>query len=61
MIIRYKSFQVAAISGDARRALEICRRAAENTNYHIKNLGLTPYTDMNGIVLMLLGLVSQIF
>lgn len=30
--------QVAAISGDARRALEICRRAAEISDYHIKKL-----------------------
>lgn len=29
--------QVAAISGDARRALEICRRAAEIADYRIKN------------------------
>lgn len=28
--------QVAAISGDARRALEICRRAAELANYRSK-------------------------
>lgn len=30
--------QVAAISGDARRALEICRRAAEIADYRIKKL-----------------------
>lgn len=30
-------FQVAAISGDARRALEICRRAAEIADYNMKN------------------------
>lgn len=29
-------FQVAAISGDARRALEICRRAADIADYRIK-------------------------
>lgn len=33
-----KSIQVAAISGDARRALEICRRAAEITDYRVKTL-----------------------
>lgn len=33
--------QVAAISGDARRALEICRRAAEIKDYHLKNLNST--------------------
>lgn len=31
-------FQVAAISGDARRALEICRRAAEIADYRTKKL-----------------------
>lgn len=30
--------QVAAISGDARRALEICRRAAELADYRQKQL-----------------------
>ena len=44
----YKSCQVAAISGDARRALEICRRAAEITDYRIKK-SLTSNTSMNGI------------
>lgn len=33
-----KLIQVAAISGDARRALEICRRAAEITDYRMKTL-----------------------
>lgn len=28
--------QVAAMSGDARRALEICRRAAELTDFRLK-------------------------
>ncbi|KAF5447808.1 hypothetical protein F2P56_033330 [Juglans regia] len=36
--IEFASRKVAAISGDARRALEICRRAAEIKDYHIKNL-----------------------
>lgn len=30
--------QVAAVSGDARRALEICRRAAELADYRAKKL-----------------------
>lgn len=29
-------YQVAAMSGDARRALEICRRAAEIADYQLK-------------------------
>lgn len=29
---------MAAVSGDARRALEICRRAAELADYRMKNL-----------------------
>ncbi|XWS52515.1 hypothetical protein CRYUN_Cryun11dG0077100 [Craigia yunnanensis] len=35
--VEFASRKVAAISGDARRALEICRRAAEIADYHIKN------------------------
>ncbi|KAL5984373.1 Origin recognition complex, subunit 1 [Asimina triloba] len=34
--IEFASRKVAAISGDARRALEICRRAAELADYQIK-------------------------
>ncbi|GFY98911.1 origin of replication complex 1B [Actinidia rufa] len=34
--IEFASRKVAAVSGDARRALEICRRAAELTDYRIK-------------------------
>ncbi|KAL5052825.1 hypothetical protein RYX36_033507, partial [Vicia faba] len=34
--------RVAAISGDARRALEICRRAAEIADYRIKKLASNP-------------------
>lgn len=33
--------QVAAMSGDARRALEICRRAAEFADYRVKQSGHT--------------------
>ncbi|XP_050225555.1 origin of replication complex subunit 1B-like [Mercurialis annua] len=36
--IEFASRKVAAISGDARRALEICRRAAEITDYRLKKL-----------------------
>ncbi|KAJ4844010.1 Origin of replication complex subunit 1B [Turnera subulata] len=36
--IEFASRKVAAISGDARRALEICRRAAEIADYQIKKL-----------------------
>ncbi|KAK8630325.1 hypothetical protein V6N13_079123 [Hibiscus sabdariffa] len=35
--VEFASRKVAAISGDARRALEICRRAAEIADYHVKN------------------------
>ncbi|CAM8977022.1 unnamed protein product [Rhodiola kirilowii] len=35
--IEFASRKVAAISGDARRALEICRRAAELADYNAKN------------------------
>ncbi|XAR60383.1 hypothetical protein NMG60_11033733 [Bertholletia excelsa] len=34
--IEFASRKVAAVSGDARRALEICRRAAELTDYRVK-------------------------
>lgn len=33
--------QVAAVSGDARRALEICRRAAEVADYRAKKSQLS--------------------
>ncbi|XP_068641694.1 origin of replication complex subunit 1A-like isoform X2 [Aristolochia californica] len=36
--VEFASRKVAAISGDARRALEICRRAAEIANYRLKQL-----------------------
>ncbi|TYI67465.1 hypothetical protein E1A91_D08G019300v1 [Gossypium mustelinum] len=35
--VEFASRKVAAISGDARRALEICRRAAEIADYNMKN------------------------
>ncbi|GAB2246108.1 hypothetical protein Droror1_Dr00001601 [Drosera rotundifolia] len=35
--VEFASRKVAAVSGDARRALEICRRAAEIKDYHIKH------------------------
>lgn len=60
IILWYKSCQVAAISGDARRALEICRRAAEITDYHLKKqLSLTSNTGMNGINFIQSSLVLQ--
>ncbi|KAL1345252.1 hypothetical protein HN51_019025 [Arachis hypogaea] len=40
--IEFASRKVAAISGDARRALEICRRAAEIADYRIKKLTVNP-------------------
>ncbi|WCJ36901.1 origin recognition complex 1 [Euphorbia peplus] len=42
--IEFASRKVAAISGDARRALEICRRAAEIADYRLKHL--TPKDDL---------------
>jgi len=41
--------QVAAISGDARRALEICRRAAEIADYRMKKLIPNPDLVTAGI------------
>ncbi|OVA02359.1 Bromo adjacent homology (BAH) domain [Macleaya cordata] len=40
--IEFASRKVAAISGDARRALEICRRAAELADYKLKKSSSTP-------------------
>ncbi|KAI3705447.1 hypothetical protein L1987_75685 [Smallanthus sonchifolius] len=42
--IEFASRKVAAVSGDARRALEICRRAAELTDYRVKNSTSLPKT-----------------
>ncbi|KAJ0961169.1 hypothetical protein J5N97_000853 [Dioscorea zingiberensis] len=42
--IEFASRKVAAMSGDARRALEICRRAAELADYRLKQL--PPTTKM---------------
>ncbi|KAJ7947550.1 Origin recognition complex subunit 1 [Quillaja saponaria] len=39
--VEFASRKVAAISGDARRALEICRRAAEIADYRIKKITST--------------------
>ncbi|GER38354.1 origin recognition complex 1 [Striga asiatica] len=39
--IEFASRKVAAVSGDARRALEICRRAAELADYHAKRSPLS--------------------
>ncbi|KAL8241431.1 hypothetical protein R6Q59_014785 [Mikania micrantha] len=43
--IEFASRKVAAVSGDARRALEICRRAAELADYRVKKSTLLPKTD----------------
>ncbi|KAJ1406939.1 Zinc finger, PHD-type [Sesbania bispinosa] len=52
--IEFASRKVAAISGDARRALEICRRAAEIADYRMKEI--TSNTDIDaagkGLVVM---------
>ncbi|XP_050363029.1 origin of replication complex subunit 1A-like [Argentina anserina] len=50
--IEFASRKVAAISGDARRALEICRRAAEITDYRIKKLLSTPNNASEGKALV---------
>jgi len=55
--IEFASRKVAAMSGDARRALEICRRAAEFADYRVKQLqqvGQTPSSESrgNGVVCM---------
>ncbi|KAK1588310.1 hypothetical protein Q3G72_021951 [Acer saccharum] len=46
--VEFASRKVAAISGDARRALEICRRAAEIADYRIKKLTLVPNSASAG-------------
>ncbi|KAE8037143.1 hypothetical protein FH972_009762 [Carpinus fangiana] len=46
--IEFASRKVAAISGDARRALEICRRAAEIKDYNIKKLKSTTNSVPSG-------------
>ncbi|KAF8403830.1 hypothetical protein HHK36_011936 [Tetracentron sinense] len=46
--IEFASRKVAAISGDARRALEICRRAAELTDYRIKKSSSFPNSASAG-------------
>ncbi|KAJ0550927.1 putative chromatin regulator PHD family [Helianthus annuus] len=42
--IEFASRKVAAVSGDARRALEICRRAAELADYRVKKSTSLPNT-----------------
>ncbi|KAF8395856.1 hypothetical protein HHK36_019810 [Tetracentron sinense] len=46
--IEFASRKVAAISGDARRALEICRRAAELKDYRIKRSSSLPNSASAG-------------
>lgn len=50
--IEFASRKVAAISGDARRALEICRRAAEIADYNIKNQSSVPTAASAGKTLV---------
>ncbi|XP_047324617.1 origin of replication complex subunit 1B-like [Impatiens glandulifera] len=57
--IEFASRKVAAISGDARRALEICRRAAELTDYRVKKSNTLPNDDAStGKVLVGMGDVN---
>ncbi|KAL1547672.1 Origin recognition complex, subunit 1 [Salvia divinorum] len=48
--IEFASRKVAAVSGDARRALEICRRAAEVADYRAKKTALSS-SDASGKVM----------
>ncbi|KAH7560573.1 hypothetical protein JRO89_XS10G0046500 [Xanthoceras sorbifolium] len=50
--VEFASRKVAAVSGDARRALEICRRAAEIADYRIKKLTLAPASASAGTSLV---------
>ncbi|XP_065866888.1 origin of replication complex subunit 1B-like [Euphorbia lathyris] len=52
--IEFASRKVAAISGDARRALEICRRAAEIADYRLKHL--SPKADLTATGKGLVGM-----
>ncbi|KAL8122163.1 origin of replication complex subunit 1B-like [Apium graveolens] len=48
--IEFASRKVAAVSGDARRALEICRRAAELADYRMKSLLTSNTTSEENIL-----------
>lgn len=48
--IEYASRKVAAISGDARRALEICRRAAEIADFRVKTQALTKNSSQGKVL-----------
>ncbi|KAH0691382.1 hypothetical protein KY289_018740 [Solanum tuberosum] len=50
--IEFASRKVAAVSGDARRALEICRRAAELADYRVKKLLPIPDSAAAGKMLV---------
>ncbi|KAL6997709.1 Origin of replication complex subunit 1B [Sarracenia purpurea var. burkii] len=50
--VEFASRKVAAVSGDARRALEICRRAAELTDYRIKESSSLPDAAFAGKALV---------
>ncbi|XP_065865949.1 origin of replication complex subunit 1A-like [Euphorbia lathyris] len=52
--IEFASRKVAAISGDVRRALEICRRAAEIADYRLKHL--IPKADLTATGKGLVGM-----
>ncbi|KAM7272468.1 hypothetical protein ACFE04_027131 [Oxalis oulophora] len=53
--IEFASRKVAAISGDARRALEICRRAAELADYRLKKPTAVPNSASEGKRLVGIG------
>lgn len=46
--VEFASRKVAAVSGDARRALEICRRAAELADYRVKKQTSLPHATASG-------------
>lgn len=50
--VEFASRKVAAISGDARRALEICRRAAEIADFRVKNQASLPKNAAAGQTLV---------
>ncbi|KAL9169123.1 hypothetical protein ABFS82_04G058700 [Erythranthe guttata] len=52
LAIEFASRKVAAVSGDARRALEICRRAAELADYRAKAPPLSASSDAAGKLLV---------
>ncbi|KAL0435415.1 UNVERIFIED_CONTAM: Origin of replication complex subunit [Sesamum radiatum] len=61
LAIEFASRKVAAVSGDARRALEICRRAAELADYRLKNLHFLAQMLQAGLSIMISFLVLSLF